>query len=45
MLIIFLGVYPRPVLERMQPSVTALVEHVEVHGAPDGATTEAGSTP
>ena len=44
-LIIFLGVYPRPVLERMQPSVTALVEHVEVHGAPDGATTEAGSTP
>ena len=44
-LIIFLGVYPRPVLERMEPSVTALVEHVEVHGVPDGATTGAGSTP
>ena len=27
--IIFLGVYPKPVLERMEPSVKALVEHVE----------------
>jgi NADH-quinone oxidoreductase subunit M len=26
-----LGVYPRPVLERMEPTVTALIEHVEAH--------------
>jgi NADH-quinone oxidoreductase subunit M len=28
-LIVFLGVYPKPVLERMEPSVDRLVEHVE----------------
>ena len=28
-LIVFLGVYPGPVLERMEPSVRALVEHVD----------------
>src|SRR5581483_4358192 len=28
-LIIFLGVYPKPVLERIQPSVDALIAHVE----------------
>jgi NADH-quinone oxidoreductase subunit M len=28
-LIVFLGVYPKPVLERMEPSVKALVAHVE----------------
>jgi NADH-quinone oxidoreductase subunit M len=28
-LIVFLGVYPKPVLERMEPSVNALIEHVE----------------
>jgi len=28
-LIVFLGVYPKPVLERIEPSVAALVEHVE----------------
>jgi NADH-quinone oxidoreductase subunit M len=28
-LIVFLGVYPKPVLERMEPSVDRLIEHVE----------------
>lgn len=28
-LIVFLGVYPKPVLERIEPSVVALVAHVE----------------
>jgi NADH-quinone oxidoreductase subunit M len=28
-LIVFLGVYPKPVLERMQPSVDRLISHVE----------------
>jgi len=28
-LIVFLGVYPKPVLERMEPAVEALVAHVE----------------
>jgi hypothetical protein len=28
-LIVFLGVYPKPVLERIQPSVDALIEHIE----------------
>ena len=28
-LIVFMGVYPKPVLERMEPSVSALVAHVE----------------
>ena len=28
-LIVFLGVYPRPVLDRINPSVDALVEHIE----------------
>ena len=28
-LIVFLGVYPKPVIERMQPAVDALVAHVE----------------
>jgi NADH-quinone oxidoreductase subunit M len=30
-LIVFLGVYPKPVLERMQPSVDRLIEHVETN--------------
>jgi NADH-quinone oxidoreductase subunit M len=29
-LIVFLGVYPKPVLDRMQPAVDRLVQHVEV---------------
>ena len=29
LLIVFLGVYPKPVLERMEPSVDALLAHVE----------------
>ena len=28
-LIVFLGVYPKPVLERIEPAVDALVAHVE----------------
>jgi NADH-quinone oxidoreductase subunit M len=28
-LIVFLGVYPRPVLDRMEPSVDRLIEHVD----------------
>jgi NADH-quinone oxidoreductase subunit M len=31
--IVFLGVYPKPVLERMEPAIDALVEHVD-EGAP-----------
>jgi NADH-quinone oxidoreductase subunit M len=30
-LIVFLGVYPKPVLERIEPSVKALVAHIEDH--------------
>jgi NADH-quinone oxidoreductase subunit M len=29
--IVFLGVYPKPVLDRVGPTVTALVKHVEAH--------------
>ncbi len=35
-LILFLGIYPRPVLDRMEPSVEHLVQHLEEH-APSGA--------
>jgi NADH-quinone oxidoreductase subunit M len=28
-LIVFLGVYPKPVLERIEPAVVALIDHVE----------------
>ena len=30
-LIVFLGVYPKPMIERMEPSVEALIEHIELH--------------
>ena len=30
-LIVFLGVYPKPMLERIEPSVDALIEHIELH--------------
>ena len=30
-LIVFLGVYPKPMLERIEPAVEQLVEHVEEH--------------
>ena len=33
-LIVFLGVYPKPVLDRMEPSVTALIDHVS-HNVPN----------
>jgi NADH-quinone oxidoreductase subunit M len=38
-LIVFLGVYPKPVLDRIQPSVEALIAHVESGScaAPDGS--------
>src|SRR3546814_5623422 len=50
-LIVFLGVYPKPVLERMEPSVSALVSHIEDHSdfvepgvaAGDDATSDAAS--
>ena len=40
-LIVFLGVYPKPVLERIEPSVDALVAHIEAttdFEQPDAAT-------
>jgi NADH-quinone oxidoreductase subunit M len=38
-LIVFLGVYPKPVLDRMQPAVDRLIEHVETQScAADGGT-------
>jgi NADH-quinone oxidoreductase subunit M len=30
-LIVFLGVYPKPVIDRIQPSVDRLIAHVEQH--------------
>jgi len=29
--IVFMGIYPKPVIDRMEPAVDALVSHVEVH--------------
>jgi NADH-quinone oxidoreductase subunit M len=29
--IVFMGVYPKPVIERMEPAVDALIQHVEDH--------------
>ena len=29
--IVFTGVYPKPMLDRIEPSVQRLVEHVEAH--------------
>jgi NADH:ubiquinone oxidoreductase subunit 4 (subunit M) len=46
-LIVFLGVYPKPMLERIEPAVTALVAHVEDHSdfvEPEVAAIGAGST-
>ncbi len=40
-LIVFLGVYPKPVLERIEPSVDALISHIEQttdYHQPDAAT-------
>ena len=40
-LIVFMGIYPKPVLERMEPSVDALLAHVEAvtgYEAPEPAT-------
>ena len=43
-LIVFLGVYPKPVLERIEPSVVALVEHVE-RAVPDFTEAEGPAPP
>ncbi len=39
-LIVFLGVYPKPMLERMQPSVDRLIEHVDENSDFVSPTTE-----
>jgi NADH-quinone oxidoreductase subunit M len=44
-LIVFLGVYPQPMLDRIEPSVRRLVAHIEAHSdyvEPEVATTGAG---
>ena len=41
-LILFLGIYPRPVLDRMEPSVDALLQHVETYASPVSAESSAG---
>ena len=28
-LILFMGIYPKPVIERMEPSIDALIDHIE----------------
>ena len=46
-LIVFLGVYPKPMLERIEPAVQALVAHVEDHSdfvEPEVAAVGAGPT-
>ena len=30
-IIVFIGIYPKPVLSRIEPSVNHLIRHVEVH--------------
>ena len=30
-LIVFMGVYPKPVLDRIEPSINSLITHVEEH--------------
>jgi NADH-quinone oxidoreductase subunit M len=37
-LIVFLGIYPKPVLERMEPSVERLIDHVEANSGYDEPT-------
>jgi len=46
-LIVFMGVYPKPVLSRIEPSVTALVAHIEdnVEGFTEPVGVVAGSRP
>jgi NADH-quinone oxidoreductase subunit M len=43
-LIVFLGVYPTPMLERMEPSVEAVVAHVE-ESVPDFESPDPGAEP
>jgi NADH-quinone oxidoreductase subunit M len=45
MLIVFLGVYPKPMLDRIEPAVGRLVSHIEAHSdfvEPEVATAGAG---
>ena len=47
-LIVFLGVYPKPMLDRIEPSVDRLVAHIEAHSdyvQPAVATAGAGDEP
>jgi NADH-quinone oxidoreductase subunit M len=47
-LIVFLGVYPKPVLDRIEPAVDRLVSHVEEHSdfrQPDVASNQAEEAP
>ena len=37
-LIVFTGVYPKPLLDRVEPSVDRLIEHVELKTGDDVAT-------
>ena len=44
-LIVFCGVYPKPMLDRIEPSVKALIEHIGKHTGyqePQPSTSEAG---
>jgi NADH-quinone oxidoreductase subunit M len=44
-LIVFLGVYPKPMLERIEPAVGRLVAHIEAHSdyvEPEVATVGSG---
>ncbi|MGY6502680.1 MAG: NADH-quinone oxidoreductase subunit M [Acidimicrobiales bacterium] len=43
-LIVFMGVYPKPVLERMEPSVNALIAHIEAE-VPDFTESVGNSRP
>lgn len=44
-LIVFMGVYPKPVLERMEPSVDALITHIEAEVPRFTSTSGGGGTP
>ena len=42
--IVFLGVYPKPVIERIEPAVDRLVAHVELHSGEPEPVPEIGRT-
>ena len=39
-LIVFLGVYPKPVIERMEPAVNELIVHMREHGGVESPTVD-----